>query len=301
MKSLLSLVCLTLWLSACAGPSPSTDPAVSLVPPSSTSWSGAPSPSPTPSPRPTIQPTPPPTSSLQPTPNCLDAGGRLQSGEVSDKRLTRTVPFIIYLPPCYDQQAPGRYPTLYLLHGLAEDDHEWVTLGITDSADRLVHAGVIPPFLIVMPWERTGLDMELALTDVLVPYIDQHYRTLTSPANRGVGGLSRGGGWALHIGLRHLDQFGVIGLHSPAPFGVDLAMLPRWVERQGSVPTPKIWIDIGDHDTLLDTTRQLTALLDGITLEYTFVLGSGWHDADYWSKNVGTYLRWYGAAWGPTP
>ncbi len=216
---------------------------------------------------------------------------------MSDNRLTRPLPFIVYLPPCYDQSPAVHYPVLYMLHGLAEDDHEWVDLGLTDSADRLIHAGVIPPLLIVMPWERTGLDMEVALTQVLVPYVDQQYRTQPDPSKRGIGGLSRGGGWALHIGMRHLDQFGVIGLHSPAPFGVDLAMVPRWVERQAGVSPPKVWIDIGDRDPLLPNARQLTDLLDGMSQPYTFVLGSGWHDADYWSKNVGSYLRWYGSVW----
>lgn len=217
--------------------------------------------------------------------------------ELSDDRLTRSLPFIVYLPPCYDQNPSMHYPVLYMLHGLAENDHEWIDLGLTDSADRLIRAGAIPPFLIVMPWERTGLDMELALTEVLAPYVDDHYRTQPRPGSRGIGGLSRGGGWALHIGMRHLDQFGVIGLHSPAPFGVDLAMVPRWVERQQGVTPPKVWIDIGDRDTLLPSTQRLTDLLDGMAQPYTFVLGRGWHDSDYWSKNVGTYLRWYGSAW----
>jgi enterochelin esterase-like enzyme len=238
---------------------------------------------------------------MTPTPDCMSVGGRIESGEVSDERLSRPVAFLVYLPACYDRDLDQHYPVLYMLHGLAEDDHEWVNLGLTDSAARMRRAGDIPPFLIVMPWERTGLDMEVAVSDVLVPYIDRHYRTQTEPAERGIGGLSRGAGWALHIGLRHLDQFGVIGLHSPAPFGVDLAMVPRWVERQGEVSAPKIYIDIGDHDTLLPSAQQLTDLLDGIPLDYTFVLGSGWHDSDYWSKNVETYLRWYGGAWLEPP
>jgi enterochelin esterase-like enzyme len=216
---------------------------------------------------------------------------------VNDERLVRPLLFVVYLPPCYDQDAPQRYPVLYMLHGLAKDDHEWIDLGLTDTVDRLTQAGTVRPFMIVMPWERTGLDMDVAVTDVLVPHVDQHYRTQTQTAARAIGGLSRGAGWALHIGIRNLDLFGVIGLHSPAPFGVDLSMLPRWVERQAPVSAPKIWIDIGDHDTLLPDAQRLTDLLDGIPLDYTFVLGQGWHDSDYWSKNVERYARWYGSAW----
>lgn len=268
-----------------ASPAPATSPAVSNAAPSSTPAT------PAPQDPPTLEPSP------SPTPNCFEKGGQLESRELSNDRLTRSLPFIVYLPPCYDQNPAMHYPVLYMLHGLAENDHEWIDLGLTDSADRLIRAGAIPPFLIVMPWERTGLDMELALTEVLVPYVDDHYRTQPRPGSRGIGGLSRGGGWALHIGMRHLDQFGVIGLHSPAPFGVDLAMVPRWVERQQGVTPPKVWIDIGDRDTLLPSTQRLTDLLDGMAQPYTFVLGRGWHNSDYWSKNVGTYLRWYGSAW----
>ncbi len=211
--------------------------------------------------------------------------------------MTRPLDFTVYLPACYDQDTERSFPVLYMLHGLAGDDHEWVDLGLTDSANRLMHAEVIPAFIIVMPRERTGLDMQSAVVDVLVPFIDSHYRTRPQASQRAIGGLSRGGGWALHIGIQHLDLFGVIGMHSPAVFGVDLAMLPRWVERQAPDPAPKIWIDIGDHDTLLATADQLKGLLDGIPLAYTFSLGHGWHDAAYWSRNVGTYLRWYGSLW----
>jgi enterochelin esterase-like enzyme len=296
MKTPLALACLILLLPACAGRSPSPGPTADAPTLAATATAVSASTTPADVP-PALGPTATAAPSTSPTPSCLAAGGRLESGELSDQRLTRPLAFLVYLPPCYDQDAPQRFPALYMLHGLDKDDHEWVNLGLTASADRLNRAGVIPPFLIVMPWERTGLDMDIAVPQVLVPYIDQHYRTLARAQDRGIGGLSRGGGWALHIGMRRLDQFGVIGLHSPAPFGVDLAMLPRWVERQGQVAPPKVWIDIGDRDPLLPSTEQLIGLLDGMPLTYTFTLGHGWHDADYWSKNVGTYLRWYGAAW----
>jgi enterochelin esterase-like enzyme len=49
--------------------------------------------------------------------------------------------------------------------------------------------------------------MEDALVQDLVPFIDQHYRTLTDAADRTIGGLSMGGYGAVNIALHHPEVF----------------------------------------------------------------------------------------------
>ena len=44
----------------------------------------------------------------------------------------------------------------------------------------------------------------------VVGYVDGHYRTLASPAHRGIAGHSMGGYGALTLGFRHPDVFSVI-------------------------------------------------------------------------------------------
>lgn len=256
--------------------------------------------SPTAQPSATASRQPPPTTLPSPTPartSCQQAGGTLETRQVSDARLIRPLNYLVYLPPCYRTQPERAYPTLYLLHGLDYTDRQWVNLGVEQQADDLIRTGEITPMIIVMPWEQTGLDMDIAVAEVLVPAIDRDYRTIPDRAHRAIGGLSRGGGWALHIGIRRLDMFGTIGLHSPAVFGVDLAMLPTWVKRQAPDPPPRIWIDIGDHDSLLPTTKELAALLDKVPLHYIFLMDQGDHNDAYWSSHLVAYLRWYSSGW----
>lgn len=248
----------------------------------------------------TASPLPRPTAVPSPTSaqtSCEKAGGTLEPGQITDARLIRPLNYLVYLPPCYNDQTERAYPTLYLLHGLDGTDQQWVNLGVERQANDLISTGGIAPMIIVMPWEQTGLDMDVAVAEVLVPAIDQDYRTIPDRSHRAIGGLSRGAGWALHIGIRRLGMFGAIGLHSPAAFGVDLAMLPTWVKRQAPDPPPRIWIDIGEHDSLLPATKELATLLDKVPLHYTFFMDQGDHNAAYWSSHLEAYLRWYSSGW----
>ena len=130
----------------------------------------------------------------------------------AQRRVPNTKPsqqFIVYLPPCYDQMTDERYPVLYLLHGQTYTDDQWVNLGAPAAADKLIHAGDAPPFIIVFPDDRywnlpPGDGFGDRLIHVIIPFIDQNYRTLTDRDHRALGGLSRGGGWAVHCAAHPL-------------------------------------------------------------------------------------------------
>ena len=121
---------------------------------------------------------------------------------------------------------------LYLLHGQTFEDDQWVRLGAATVADNLIHRGEAPPFIIVFPDDRywnlppARLSGE-RLIDEIIPYIDKTYRTRAERQYRALGGLSRGGGWAVHHLLTRYDLFGMIGLHSPVIFNDDAAILER--------------------------------------------------------------------------
>ena len=53
-------------------------------------------------------------------------------------------------------------------------------------------------------------NMEDAIVDDLVPYVDAHYRTIADPANRTLAGISDGGYGAANIALHHPDVFGKV-------------------------------------------------------------------------------------------
>jgi enterochelin esterase-like enzyme len=223
---------------------------------------------------------------------CSGEGEIIQT-KLDDDTLERPLPYRIYLPPCYPE--PGKqYPSLYLLHGLGADDSQWVSLGIKDAADALIASDMLPPVIIVMPWHRTGLDLEAALVEALVPEIDQNYSTVASAYMRGIGGLSRGGGEALGIALRHPDLFLQVGLHSPANL-FTRAQIRAWVNAFAETQRPRIWLDIGSKDPLRGTALDLAAWLRAQHIPLLVRLPAGGHDAAYWSAHLFEYLRWYGS------
>lgn len=228
--------------------------------------------------------------------DCDNRIGTTLSIEIDSSISTQPIAFRIYLPPCYAEDSDQNYPALYMLHGIQSDDSQWVDLGITDIANNLISSGQVEPFIIIMPWQKTGLDIENALIEDLVPHIDEIYRTRSQPFWRAIGGLSRGGGSALRIGLKHPDVFGVIGLHSPATF-YDIVYVSLWIREISIEDMPRIWIDIGDQDSLRDATLELIALLDELEVPYTSLLPEGDHSPAYWSAHLEDYLLWYALPW----
>ena len=239
-----------------------------------------------------------PTERPLPTPPpCTRRPGRIAETEVVDKRLPRSLPIRVYLPACYDALLSQRYPAIYLLHGLTYTDSQWDDLGVDEAMDAMTKAGTLAPAIIVMPWERTGINLEQAIPQILVPYVDTHYRTLPARQTRAIGGISRGGGWALRIGLLHPDLFAAVGLHSPGVLSPDLFRIPDWAETLRPTQMPRIWIDMGDRDTLRFDLADLRKTLDESAIPYEWHTYPGEHAGPYWSAHLETYLEWYDLGW----
>ncbi len=227
---------------------------------------------------------------------CGESEGNIVQLEIEHPLLPRTLPFRVYLPPCYDEQPDKDYPVLYLLHGLQGTDAQWDELGIDEAASTLIGSGTLPPFLIIMPWHRTGIEVENAVIDVLVPHIDEAYRTRPESEWRAIGGISRGAGQALWITLNHPDMFSILGLHSPATLHAE-GLLLQWLLAIPIDERPDVWIDIGDLDSLLPSTRELISLFSQNDWDAIVQINPGDHTSDYWSAHAASYLLWYANHW----
>jgi len=241
----------------------------------------------------TDTPSPSPTVTPQPT---VSVPGSVEQIAIQGADGVETIVASVYLPPRYAENIEDRFPVLYLLHGLLYTDQQWIELGVVDIADSLIGSGETMPFLIVMPRETRSVYYETAIMQTLIPYIDEHYRTQPEAAFRAIGGLSRGGGWAARIGLHYPEMFQSIGLHSPANF-TTAPYYDYWIKHADVEVLPRIWIDIGDRDTLLASTEDLAAIFDLLDIPYEFHLLPGDHVEDYWSGNLPAYIRWYAEAW----
>jgi enterochelin esterase family protein len=151
---------------------------------------------------------------------------------------------LVYTPPEYDMQRSQRYPVLYLQHGGGEDETGWIRQAHANFIlDNLIASKSAKPMIVVMAYgyaRRAGYvepdltgkpfgspemmkamqEMSQAfeddLTQVLIPYIDLHFRTLADRDHRAMAGLSMGGMQTFQVTFDHLELFSYIGGFSGA-------------------------------------------------------------------------------------
>jgi enterochelin esterase-like enzyme len=286
-KLLTMLLMLLAGLTAC---SPTNQPTSTLIPLSPTI---------SPTSQPTLSPSAVPIFTTTPL-ACLTAPGRVEEGSLDSTNPPQE--FRIYLPPCYDEKIDQRYPVLYLLHGQTFSDDQWIRLGAVDVADKLILSEESIPFIIVFPDDRywnlpPGPLFGQRLVQELIPYVDSTYRTLPDRNHRAIGGLSRGAGWALRLGLSRWHLFGSIGLHSLAVLQKDASEIKDWLADVPPSSYPRLYMDIGDNDPELSMASQVETRFTSFGLSHEWHLYRGGHTAEYWSAHVEEYIRWYTEEW----
>jgi enterochelin esterase-like enzyme len=242
-------------------------------------------------------------------PPCTQTQGRIDHRTFNSSVMRYVHPvegYNVYTPPCYDRDANRRYPVIYLLHGANHDENEWVSNGLTTTATQLVDDGEIPPVIIVMP---DGMDamgdydaapgqlqpFDFFLLYEIKPRVEQAYRTLNHRFYRAIGGISRGGEWALLEAERHPDVFSAVGGHSPAigsPTNPAATLAPLLAGKG-----LRIWLDVGTDDSLLPNVTALDTTLTAQRTAHDFQTGPGGHTDAYWGANAAAYLRWYTQPW----
>jgi len=158
-------------------------------------------------------------------PPAARATGRTECLSLPSKILRRSVHYCVLLPPSYDLEKMRRYPVLYLLHGLGDNEQVLVHSGGMNLVEDLWEQHQLGEFLIVTPAGRTSFYInsrdgrnryEDFFLREFVPGIEKRYRTLSGRKSRGIAGISMGGYGALHIAFRHPQLFGVVGALSAA-------------------------------------------------------------------------------------
>jgi S-formylglutathione hydrolase FrmB len=158
-------------------------------------------------------------------PQTLRAAVRAECLSAPSKILGRPVAYCVILPPSYDAEETRRYPILYLLHGLGDNEQMLIHSGGFNLVQDLWERHQLGDFLIVTPEggssfyinSRDGrLRYEDFFLQEFLPQIEQRYRAQSGRASRGVAGISMGGYGALHLAFRHPELFGSVGAHSAA-------------------------------------------------------------------------------------
>jgi len=228
---------------------------------------------------------------------CGEPAGSLQEYDVAAVGFSEPLPVIIYLPPCYDPQRAEPYPVVYLLHGQTYTSEQWVRLGIRTEMDRLIADETIVPFVVVMPYE-TPVYYNLygvALTRSLLPWVVDNFRVCDSKACRAIGGISRGGGWALYTVFQYPGVFGHLGLHSTPSFDGEHGRIRSALSRMNQSDIPRIMMDIGRSDYWYSYAADLHAFFERYEVDHLWNEFAGKHDEAYWGSHLAEYLVWYGS------
>jgi S-formylglutathione hydrolase FrmB len=161
------------------------------------------------------------------SPQTLRATVRAECLSASSKILGHPVAYCVLLPPSYDTEKARRYPILYLLHGLGDNEQMLIHSGGFNLIQDLWERHQLGDFLIVTPdggssFYINSRDGRLRYEDFFLreflPQIEKRYRAQSGRASRGIAGISMGGYGALHLGFRHPELFASVGSHSAALF-----------------------------------------------------------------------------------
>jgi S-formylglutathione hydrolase FrmB len=157
------------------------------------------------------------------------AQSRIDCSALNSRILKRAVRYCMYLPAGYDAGAnarPGRrYPVLYFLHGLGDNEQTLFSSGGWTLLDDLRRHQKMGDFLIVAPEGRRSFYINSAdgserysdfFLQEFLPYIERTYRVRPSRSGRAISGISMGGYGALRFAFAHPELFSAVSAQSAA-------------------------------------------------------------------------------------
>ena len=157
------------------------------------------------------------------------AQSRIDCSALNSKILKQVVHYCVYLPAGYDAGAAKnpatRYPVLYFLHGLGDNEQTLFNSGGWTLLDDLRNQHKMGDFLIVAPEGRRSFyinsaDGTVRYNDFFVQEfmakIEGQYRIRAGRAGRAISGISMGGYGALRFAFEHPELFSAASAQSAA-------------------------------------------------------------------------------------
>ena len=219
----------------------------------------------------------------------------------------------IYLPADY-LSTNKHYPVMYLQDGQNVFDEytaafgEW---GIDECLDSLTKKGT--PACIVVgidngpermreynPYEfkefgkGTGDQYVAFLVETLKPFIDSHYRTLSSKNNTTIAGSSMGGLISYYAMLKYPNVFGKGGVFSPAFWTAN--GIKNLTDSTAKKLTGKLFFYMGglEGDNYLNDMNEIVQKLskNSSVMIYTVVDPGGSHNEQAWRKWFAGFYKW---------
>ena len=226
--------------------------------------------------------------------------GKAETVEYESKTVGVKRAAVVYTPPGYSKDT--KYPVLYLLHGIGDDETGWTKKGAADVIlDNLYADKAVAPMIVVMPNGRASKDVTVRtpwdkqfpafeafegdLLSDLIPFIEKNYSVKPGRESRALAGLSMGGGQSLNFGLKNLDTFAWVGGFSSAPntkAASDLIKDPAEAAKKLRL----LWVSCGDRDGLMKVSRAFHDTLEEKKVPHVWQVDSGGHDWVVWKADL---------------
>ncbi len=244
--------------------------------------------------------------------------GSIDTLHIYSPSMDKTIPALVILPDTY-ADTNRSFPTVYLLHGYSGNYLDWSKhLDLRPLADRYQFILVCPDGGYNSWYLDSPLDpksqYETHIIKEVIPYVDQHFRSIAKKEDRAITGLSMGGHGALYLAVRHPGLFSAAGSMSG---GVDLASYSgKWeiAEKLGSYKKfPQRWynhslinmiglfqsaglglfIDCGVNDFFIKNNRTLHQKLVQAGVAHDYIERPGGHSWQYWVNALEYHLLFF--------
>lgn len=271
----------------------------------------------------------------------LHAQGRAECSVIQSAILARPVRYCAFLPASFDQDKTRRFPVLYYLHGLGDNEQSLLNLGGWDLISELRRQGKIGDFIVLAPGAGSTFylnshDGKVRYEDFFLkefmPEMEKKYRAESTPATRGITGVSMGGYGALRFAFKYPGEFAAVSAQMPAlmselppdlntggsgspssPLGIvfgtpfDRAFFDRnnvfyfaRTDPAASLKRMKIYFNVGNNDDygFEQGAQQLHKLLDKRGIPHEFHIYPGRHDGQFIIRHFGNVMQFQWKAIG---
>ncbi|MDX8339784.1 alpha/beta hydrolase-fold protein [Draconibacterium sp. IB214405] len=254
----------------------------------------------------------------------MPAQGKASIDSIQSEVLGVSRHYSVYLPKSYTTDTDKKYPVLYLLHGVFDNNNGWIQRGhLQDVANKLIDAGEAVEMVIIVPdagrewngyFDMEGWSYETFFFTEFMPFIESKYRIIGDKKHRAVAGLSMGGGGTTVYAQKHPELFAsayamsaLMGLEEGgglSPQDPKFAQLNKtvienhcvnFVENADEATKENLksvnwFVDCGDDDFLFDVNIAFCQAMRKAQIPYQLRVRDGGHDWEYWHSALYTAL-----------
>jgi S-formylglutathione hydrolase FrmB len=179
-------------------------------------------------------------------PHLTHAQSRTDCNVINSRILKQSVHYCVQLPPGYDSndlKTLRRYPVLYFLHGLGQNEQTLFSTGGWSVIEDLRRQHKIDDFLVVAPEGKRSFYINSPgdafrysdfFLQEFIPYIESKYHVRPVRKGRAITGVSMGGYGALRFAFAHPEMFSAVSAQSAAL----ITQTPQELSAAGHSGTP---------------------------------------------------------------